>query len=87
VERTSGEFTGHTVRLTRDQLYWWETEFEQADADDTLPMFLTNYCATPEQSFQHHAASAFGVKTIEWMRSTSSIKGIPYLPESTARVM
>lgn len=88
VERTSPEFTGgRTVRLSRDQLYWWETEYEQADADDTLPMFLTNYCATPEQSFQHHAASAFPVKTIEWMRSTASVPGMPYTPESTARVM
>ncbi len=77
VERTSAEFTGYTVRLSKDQLFWWETEYEQARRDGTLPMFLTNYCATPDQSFQHSSGSALPLETLEWMRSTAKM-GMPY---------
>ena len=72
VERTSPEFTGgETVRLTRDQLYWWEMEFEKSRKLGTLHMFLTNYPATPEQSFQHTAFTALPIETIEWLRANA----------------
>lgn len=77
VERTSSEYVGHTIHLGSDQLFWWETEYEQARRDGTLPMFLSNYCATPEQSFQHSSGSALPLETLEWMRSTSK-PGMPY---------
>jgi hypothetical protein len=78
VERTSPEFTGgHTIRLTDDQVYWWESEFEQARKSDDLPAFFTNYCATPEQSFQHSRRSALPYEVIEKMRARA-LNGMPY---------
>jgi hypothetical protein len=85
VERTSSEFCAEKVTLGRDQLYWWETEYQQYKKEGSLHIFLSNYCATPEQSFQHSTRSALPLETIEWMRSTS-ILGMPYLPEVTRKV-
>jgi hypothetical protein len=86
VERTSPDYCGKTVRLGKDQLYWWETEYQQHKREGSLHIFLSNYCATPEQSFQHSTRSALPLETIEWMRSTA-IPGMPYAPElARARV-
>ena len=80
VEQTSPDVIGRTQTLTRDQMYWWETEREMYRKDGSLNVFLTDYCATPEESFQHSTQSALPEETIEWMRAMSAIKGIPYLP-------
>lgn len=77
VTRTSKEYTGRKVELTRDQLYWWQTEYQMHKREGTLHIFLSNYCATPEQSFQHSTRSAIPLETVEWMRSTA-IPGMPY---------
>ncbi len=78
VERTSPEFTGgHTIRLTDEQLFWWDQEFEQARKSDDLPAFFTNWCATPEQSFQHSRRSALPYEVIEKMRARA-LNGMPY---------
>lgn len=82
VERTSPEHTGEKVVLTRDQLYWWQTEYSLHKKEGSLHIFLSNYCATPEQSFQHSTRSALPLETIERMRATA-IMGMPYLPEVT----
>lgn len=77
VKRTSYEFTGWHVDLTKDQLFWWESEREMYRKDGDLHIFLTNYCATPEESFQHSTASALPIETIEWMRN-QALNGMPY---------
>jgi len=77
IERTSYEFAGQTIRPNRNQLYWWESEFELNRKMGTLNIFFTNYPATPEQSFQHHADNALPVDVLDWMRTTS-IMGMPY---------
>ena len=79
IERTSAEFAGYTVRPGRNQLYWWEMEFELNKKLGTLHIFLSNYPATPEQSFQHSASSALPHDTIEFMRAGADLKkGMPY---------
>jgi hypothetical protein len=77
VERTSPEYCPGKVILTRDQMYWWQTEFQMHKREGTLHIFLSNYCATPEQSFQHSTRAALPLETVEWMRSTS-LMGMPY---------
>jgi hypothetical protein len=69
IERTSAEFCGRTVHPSRDQLYWWESEYKRNKRLGTLNIFLTNYPATPEQSFQHSAHAALPLETIERMRT------------------
>lgn len=78
--RTSPDYIGRKHVPTRDQLYWWETEREMYRKNDSLHIFLTNYCATPEQSFQHSTRSALPIDTIEWMRTNAQM-GMPYNPE------
>lgn len=84
VERTSAEYCSSKVVLGRDQLYWWETEYQQYKKEGSLHIFLSNYCATPEQSFQHSTRSALPLETIEAMRGTA-LMGMPYTPDVTRK--
>lgn len=68
VYETSKEFTGRDVLLSREQLYWYETERDAARRANSLNLFLTNYCATPEESFQHTTAAQFNIETMERVR-------------------
>ena len=77
VKRTSPEFCGTPIALNRDQMYWYETEYAMHKKEGSLYIFLSNFCATPEQSFQHSTRPALPPETIEWMRSTSQL-GMPY---------
>lgn len=66
---TSPEFVGKNVTLARENLYWWEsTRQEYVDAGN-LHIFLTNYCATPEESFQHSGRSVFPADYLHEMRT------------------
>jgi hypothetical protein len=68
VYETSRQYTGTDVLLDREQLYWYEDERAAAQRTGKLNLFLTNYCATPEESFQHTGASQFSVETLERIR-------------------
>lgn len=72
VQDTSSQWTGSTTQLTRDQLYWYELRRESARKAGTLNIFLTNYCATPEESFQHSTSSAFSSELLERIRMGTS---------------
>lgn len=79
VEKTSPEFNeGHTYRLTKPQMYWWESEHELYRSLNKLNQFLTNYCATPEESFQNSLAGALPYEVLEGMRHSASVWGCPY---------
>jgi hypothetical protein len=79
VERTSIEFAGETIRPNRNQLYWWETEYQLNRSQGTLHIFFSNYPATPEQSFQHTAQTALPVETIDRLRSNANYQlACPY---------
>jgi hypothetical protein len=68
VHDTSPEFVGHTVMLAKPQLYWWESTRAELQKGNNLAFFLTNYCASPEESFQHSGQSAFGPELLEDLR-------------------
>src|SRR5689334_972089 len=70
---TSPEFMqGHAVVLSQEQLYWWESTRREYADDGKLNFFLTNYCAIPDESFQHSNMSAFSTEVIERMRLTAT---------------
>lgn len=71
VHQTSMEFVGKEITLEREQMYWWETSYEEAMANNSLNLFLSNYSVTPEQSFQHTSISAINTQTLDWMRTTT----------------
>jgi hypothetical protein len=68
VYKTSPEWVGKNITLDRQQLFWYETMRKSAHKSGELPLFLTNYCATPEESFQHTTASPFSAELIERLR-------------------
>jgi hypothetical protein len=70
---TSEEFVGKQVMLSRENLRWWE--FNRADAmrQGKLNLFLTNYCATIEESFQHTTDSVFPPELLEFYRNGATV--------------
>lgn len=68
VHDTSAEFMGRTIMLPRENLFWWETTRAEYKSAGSLNLFLVNYCATPEESFQHATKAAFDSELIESLR-------------------
>jgi hypothetical protein len=77
IHDTSPEFAGRRIFLPREQLYWYETERAAALQAGELNLFLTNYAATPEESFQHTNQSAFSPELLEALRLETRM-GTPY---------
>ena len=77
VYETSREFTGNDVLLSKETLYWYETTRQEYQDAGKLNLFLTNYAATPEESFQHTNISAFSTEVIEKIRLGTKL-GVPY---------
>lgn len=77
VHDTSAQYVGETIMLPRENLYWWETTREEHRKSDNLNYFLTNYSATPEESFQHSGQSAFGAEFLAGLRDRANWP-IPY---------
>lgn len=74
IERTSPEFfDGKTIRPSRSQLYWWEGSRKMHSENGELASFLTNYPATPEQSFQSFSNGALPVELIEKMETRTKM--------------
>lgn len=79
VYATSPEFcAGRHHQLTRDQLYWWETERSSYAKRGTLNLFLTNYASTPEESFQHSSQGAFDHATLDQLRTGAAVGALGY---------
>lgn len=77
VHDTSPDLVGRTVMLSRQQLYWYETTRTEYQKANNLRYFLTNWPATPEESFQHSSASAFSVELLDELR-TRTRAGTPF---------
>jgi hypothetical protein len=45
------------VKLHREQLYWWETEYQRAMEKDTLELFLQEHPADDDEAFQYATKS------------------------------
>ena len=79
IERTSPEFMdGMTYYPNRDQLPWWETTRASHVRRGELAGFLTNYPATPEQSFQNPQQGALPPELIEKMEQRVRFPEICY---------
>ena len=73
VWRTSTEYVGQQVMLPKDNLYWWEFSRAEALRNGTLNLFLTNFCATIDESFQHTTQSVFSPELIQFYRDGTSV--------------
>jgi hypothetical protein len=63
-EKISQKWCGRTIRLDRDQLFWWETERADYELRGKLAKFLAEYCADPEDSFQNLEGCVFGSELV-----------------------
>lgn len=73
VFRTSKEYVGNEVMLPRETLYWYEFNRSEAIRKGVLSLFLTNYCATVEESFQHTTQSVFSPELLSYYRDSTSV--------------
>ena len=73
VYETSFAYVGERVMLTKQKLYWWETQRNEHQKNGTLNLFLANWCATVEESFQHSTSSAFSPELLEKLRNTATV--------------
>jgi len=69
VEETSPRVIGSTFQPDRRHLYWWESTRQEYVEMGSLAIFLTNYAATPEESFQFSTAGALNPELIEQLRA------------------
>lgn len=60
---------GRTIRLSREQLYWYESTRAAYDSADELYKFFEEFCSTPTEAFQHAGRSIFSAKTLERCKS------------------
>ena len=74
---SSPEFLGRHVMLSPQQLYWWESTRAEHLRASKLNIFLSNFCATVEESFQHAQVSVFSPETLEALRLHTA-PGLPY---------
>lgn len=77
VYETSPEFIGKALYLSREQLYWWETTRDEYVQNGSLNFFLTSYCATPAESFQHSNQSSFSAEVLDKLRLQCA-QPVPY---------
>jgi hypothetical protein len=65
----SAKWCGKTIRLDRNQLYWWETSRSEAKEKRKLHVFLAEYCADPSEAFQNTGQSVFPFEVLHEIRN------------------
>jgi hypothetical protein len=64
-ERTSTQWYDHTVHLTRNQIYWYETTRAFYEKKNDLGSFLKEYCADDLECFQYAGKSIFSFNQLD----------------------
>jgi hypothetical protein len=72
VGETSPRVIGRVFEPEREHIYWWESTRQEYLEMGSLSIFLTNYAATPEESFQFSTAGALNPELLEQLRNTVS---------------
>lgn len=67
----SPRWFGRPIKLTRDQLYWWERKRAEYVESNTLNKFLAEYCAKPEEAFQHTTVSVFPSEVLQSLQANA----------------
>lgn len=87
-EAVSERWMGRTVRLDRDQLFWWETTRAYYAQKGKLSIFLAEYAADDSECFVHTTGSVFPMDALNDMRQKrASLAGLLDIhPKSDAAV-
>lgn len=71
-EETSPRYLGRTVKLTREQLYWYEFTRGSYEEMDDLKTFIEEFgSVTDDETFQHSGYSIFSAKVQQRIRDQS----------------
>lgn len=68
-EKEGPTWLGRPVRLSRNQLYWYEDTRASYAEKGNLAKFLEEYAADPEECFQHSGRSIFSIDQLQWLES------------------
>lgn len=66
-EQEGPQWLGHPVRLSRNQLYWYEDTRITYTEKGKLANFLEEYAADPEECFQHSGKSIFSIDDLQYL--------------------
>jgi hypothetical protein len=66
-EKEGPKWLGHSVSLTAQQLYWYESTRLDYYEKRKLAKFLEEYAADPEECFQHSGRSIFGIEQLQYL--------------------
>lgn len=66
---TSERWMHRSVSLTKEQLYWYESQRAAAEAEGKLAGFLENYPADDNEAFQFSGSAAVPIDVIEFHRT------------------
>lgn len=69
IRQTSYKYMDRVVDPDQKHLHWWEEKYSEAVDSGTLNLFLANYCATAEESFQYSDGGAFNPQIIVSLES------------------
>ena len=72
VEQTSFRWIGKVVKLTKDQMYWWERTRAEYASGRTLNKFLAEYAADDMEAFQNSTVGVFPSDLISDMRDRAN---------------
>lgn len=61
----SREELGSNWKMDKEQMFWYELEYEQAEKEDRLAEFLSQNPTTVDQAFQHAGKTLYNIKLIE----------------------
>lgn len=67
-EETGPRWVGRPVRLTRNQLFWYESTRNTFLSKGELAKFLEEYCSDDEEAFQFSGYGVFSLEVIEHIR-------------------
>jgi len=72
VKNTSAQWTGHSVTLTKDQLFWWSRTRADYSSRKVLFKFLAEYAADDMEAFQNTTVGVFPSELLDDMRQKAN---------------
>ncbi|TAK94251.1 hypothetical protein EPO05_06570 [Patescibacteria group bacterium] len=77
IQDTSERWMHRSVSLTKEQLYWYESQRAAMEAAGELAGFLENYPADDEEAFQFSGSAAVPIEVVEFHRAHAKpIQGV-----------
>jgi hypothetical protein len=86
-EEQGARWLHHPVRLTKEQLYWYEFTREDYEGQDALSDFLQEYAADPEECFQYSGRGLVPVKVQQEIADAARplLAGLRIIPAAEKR--